>query len=330
MRRLLSVCDDALSMEKFGCDRRNVERFLDANGFDGLELMRWDPPPENAVPAERVIGRHLPFWPMWLDFWRGDREALIRQFGSEETAAWYYCAGSRQEFIELNRRFLTDAIAMGARYAVMHVSHSTLEDAYRRQGFSCGEEAIVDAFVDFVNEMAEGVDPGCALLFENHWYPGLTLLDPGAAQRLLHGVRWPDTGFVLDVGHMMQTADLEGERDAAAYILRVLDGLGPVRDRIRAVHLNSSLTGQALRDAYAHAAYQAEDSFYDRLVAALKHVGGIDRHHPFRHPDIQKVIAAAAPEFLVYELAADTLKDLQAAVQAQSGALGFDIQPKPR
>ncbi len=71
-----------------------------------------------------------------------------------------------------------------------------------------------------INEILKGLRIGYTVLFENHWFPGLTLLNRGEAQRLLDGVHYPHKGFVLDIGHLMNTkARIRTEEEAVAYIL---------------------------------------------------------------------------------------------------------------
>lgn len=321
MRKLLSISDDTWSLGKFGRDTIRIERFLEENGLHGLELMKWQNPPDNPIPKDKVIGRHLIFYPMWLDFWKEDRQALLRHFDSEENCFRYYNARSRQELVDNYRRDLTDSSDMGVEYVVFHVSHSTVEDAYAKS-FPYSDGEVIDAFIEMINEILEGVDIGYTLLFENHWFPGLTFLDKRAAEELIDGVRYPEKGFVLDIGHLMNTdARRRTGSDAVEYMLGVLNRLGGAVRHIKAIHLNNADAGVDVTEALAGGAYDPADTFENRLVAAMRHVGKMDPHKPFGHPDIQKVIDAVKPEYLVYELASDTFEELQIAVRAQNGAL---------
>ncbi len=36
------------------------------------------------LPPERITGVHLPFYTSWLDLWRGDENALLREYGTWE------------------------------------------------------------------------------------------------------------------------------------------------------------------------------------------------------------------------------------------------------
>ena len=317
MFRLLSLSDDTYSLEKFGGEAANIRAFLAQNGLDGLELMRWENPQEDAVPMEKVVGRHMPYWPTFLDFWRGDEKELIRQFDTLENCQGYYYASSRDEFVRARHNELLDAAKMDAKYVVFHVSHSQLAHCYTGRHPYCDEE-IIDAFIEFLNEILKDVPVRYEVLFENHWLPGLTFLDKEAAMRLLERVVYPNKGFVLDISHLMNTnRGLRDEKEAVDYILEKLESLGEAKRYIRTVHLNSSISGSKKITGE----YDAKADFMTRLIGAMRDVGGMDPHKPFCERGILRVLDSVRPEYLVYELAATSLAELQAAVTAQNEAL---------
>lgn len=312
-KKLLSLSDDPFSLARFDGKPENVRAALDENGFDGIELMRWhDPQPLPGIP---VVGRHMPYWPFWLDFRHGDKQALLRQFGSEDNIRRYYSAGSWEEFVQQRHGELKDAAAMGAQYAVFHVSHVELEHCYTH-AYTYSDEEIVRAFIAFINEAADGLDSGMALLFENHWYPGLKLTDKALADALMMDVRYPHKGFVLDISHMMLAEGKCTEAEAVDAILRNIENLGDMAAYIRTVHLNSAAGAQPL-----DMAYHAEADFETRLMEAFSYVGSMDPHKPFLHEGINRVLEAANPDYLVYELSFKTRKELKSIVNAQDGAL---------
>ncbi len=313
VKKLLSLSDDPYSLARFGGKPENARAALAGNGFDGIELMRWhDPQPLPGVP---VVGRHMPYWPFWLDFRRGDKQALLRQFGSNDNVRQYYSAVSWEEFVQQRRAELRDAATMGAQYAVFHVSHVELEHCYTH-AYTYSDEKIVRAFIEFINEAADELDSGMALLFENHWYPGLKLTDRTLAEALMRDVRYPHKGFVLDISHMMLAEGTSTEAEAVDAILRNIENLGDMAAYIHTVHLNSAAGAQPL-----DVVYHAEADFETRLMEAFRYVGGMDPHKPFLHEGINRVLQAVGPEFLVYELSFKTRKELKNIVNAQDGAL---------
>lgn len=312
-KKLLSLSDDLWSLKKLGSPE-TVREALAENGFDGIELIRWhDPQP---LPGVTVVGRHMPYWPTWLDFWRGDTDSLLRQFGSMDNVRTYFSATSREDFVSQRRTELLEAAAMGAQYAVFHVSHSELMHCYNH-AFTYTDEEIVRAFIEFINEAVEGLSEGPALLFENHWFPGLKLTERRLAELLMTGVRYPNKGFVLDTSHMMLTAGVKTEPEAVDAILGYIDGLGDMAAHIRTMHLNSAAGAHPLDGVY-----RPEADFETRLTEAFTFVGSMDPHRPFAYDGIRRVLDAVQPDFLVYELSFGTKDELREAVRRQDGAVG--------
>lgn len=313
MKKLLSLSDDPWSVEKLGGPDA-VREAIAKNAFDGIELVRWhDPQP---LPGVTVVGRHMPYWPTWLDFWRGDDASLMRQFGSTDNVRTYFSAASREDFVRQRRAELEEAEAMGAQYAVFHVCHSELEHCYNH-AFTYTDEDIVRAFVEFINEVTAGLQTGPALLFENHWFPGLKLNERRLAELLMTEVHYPNKGFVLDTSHMMLSSGVKTESEAVEMILRNIEGLGDMIENIRTVHLNSAEGAHPLDGKY-----NSEADFETRLMEAFQFVGSMDPHKPFQYDGIQRVLDAAEPEFLVYELSYGTKDELREAVRRQDGAVG--------
>ena len=320
MLRLTNLCNDDWSLGKLGRDAEALRTLLQQTGLDGYEWMRWGDGGLDALPREKLIGRHLHFWPMWLDFWRGDRGALLRQFGTE--AAWqtYYGAADQEAFVQNLRSELLDAEAWGARYAVFHVSHVELEHCYTSD-YTYTDDEIVDAAAELLNAATDGLALTLALLMENHWYPGLTLRVSDAAQRLLGGVRYANKGFVLDVGHLMNTnPNLREEQQAVDYIHATLDALD-CANAIRAMHLNCSFSGEYALASRGAPPWATAAPFEERLTACFGHVGKLDRHEPFLHPAIASVVRRVNPEYLVYELSTPSREELVQKVRAQNLAL---------
>lgn len=317
MIKLLSISDDEWSLKKFESRADNIRSFLDEHDIQGLELMHWQEEGTGEVPMDKVVGRHMLFWPNWLDFWRSDRRNLLKEFGSEQNWREYYNAESLEGFIAGRRGELADAAAMGVQYVVFHVSHVRMEECYSGR-YALSDREIVDAFSDMLNEALRGIKGNFTVLFENHWFPGLRLTDGDLAMRLLDGIRWPEKGFVLDISHLINTGPvIENEPEAVRYMLNILNGLGGAKDFIQAIHLNSPV-----KRASAHnKKYDREGDFMDRLIAVMKHVGGMDPHGPFAHADIRRVIDAVKPEYLVYELKSESLEELQDAVRIQNDSL---------
>ena len=315
MYKLLSISDDPWTIGRLGGPEA-VAAAIRVNGFEGIELMRWhDPLP---VPGVRIVGRHMPYWPTCLDFLRGNERELLRQFDSMDNARQYYSAASREDFVRQRRAELEEAAVMGAEYAVFHVTHVEMEHCFTHL-FTYSDAEIVQAFVDLINEVTQGLENGVTLLFENHWFPGLRLTDRTPAEALMTGLIYPRKGFVLDISHMMLAEGVGTEPEAVDAILKNIECLGDLAKSIRAVHLNSATGAQPL-----DMRYPADAPYEMRLAESFRYVGSIDPHKPFFHDGIRRVIEAANPEYLVYELSFDSVQQLSDIVRKQDNALKVD------
>ncbi len=322
MLKLLNFSVDPWDLDKFGNNADRMEAFLDRHGIAGFEMIQYANWDDCAVPKSRIVAAHSCFWPSWLDFWREDRDSLMRQFGDEATCREYYGFDSKSELVGYYRQSLDRAQAAGVKYVVFHVSHAEMEHAYT-YGFPYGDEEITDAFIDMMNEIVGGSIYDFDIVFENHWYPGLTLLDRGVAEKLINGFKHPRKGFVLDIGHMMNTdLELTSESEAADYIADKLKSLGSLARMIKVVHLNSSLTGEYVRQVIKEeSAYNPTLDFKTRHSLLYKHISMIDTHQPFMDPSIRRVIELASPDYLVYEFCVETLPELEHCVMSQNGVM---------
>lgn len=324
MLKLLNFADYSPIIEG---DRRGPEQlsaFLQKHRLDGVELiqhnrfMPWDP---QRIPAEQIKGLHMQFWPTWLDFWNGNSEEVLRQFSTREAYMEYYGGETRDALVEYYRKEIKIAQKIGVKYIVFHVSHVQVEHCFSYQ-FSYSDEDVVEAFIQMLNEVLMGVDAEFDLLLENQWWPGLTLLDRQIAHRLLRGIRYPRTGFVLDIGHMMNTnPQLKSEEEAAEYILEVLHHLGDIASFIKGIHLNSSLSGEYVKKVIKAGKSLEAGTFFERYDKACWHIAEIDQHKPFLHASIRQVIRQVSPSYLVYEFRADSLQDLERYIKLQNDAL---------
>lgn len=321
MKKLINICDDPYSLNKFDNSTNVIETLLKDNNLDGLELIRWNQVEENVIPKSKVKGVHLSFWPTWLDFWKTNKEELIRQFDDEKTYTQYYNAKSIEEFTQNYRKELIYADKIGAEYVVFHVSHVELEHCFNNN-YTYNDEEIVDAFIKMLNIILKDINIKITILFENHWYPGLTFLNKKLVEKLIKSIEYPHVGFVLDIGHLMNSnIYLKSEEDAVEYILDILENLGELRKHIKTIHLNSSLTGEYVTQSLKNNIYDDTENFNDRFIKTMKHVCSIDTHKPFTHPSINKILSLINPEFLVYELSTNSLDELNKAVELQNSII---------
>jgi hypothetical protein len=281
--------------------------FLRDYDLDGVELIQAGPVDQPHFPRPFIVGWHLPFWLSWLDFYRGDQAGLRAEFPDDQCLEYYFGGAEPGHLREVWRRELVLAEEQGARYAVIHVAACRHEDAITGR-FTLKDEEVIEAFSQLLNETVQGLSGRLLILLENLWWPGLTLLRPELVRRLLAGIAYPNLGLVLDCSHLMKTSPgLPSQKAAAAYLLRAVDRLGSLAERIRAVHLNRAFCGgggRAGRRLVPEPPEPPRDfSMFQRYFALLNGaISDSDPHLPFTSPAIGELIRLVRPDFLVHEL----------------------------
>ena len=315
MLELVNLSNCRTDLDLICNDACELASFLRHNALDGLEMMfcaPWDP---SVHRKEWIRGVHLQFWPSWLNFWRGDMDELLRQFGTKENIVDIYGGLQRQDWLERYRANIRQAVAAEAGYVVFHVCHNRLSEVYN-WNFSATSHEVVTASIELINELVDEIPSDMALLLENLWWPGLTLLDRNLVAQLMEGIRHPRTGIMLDTGHLMNTrSDLRTQEEGIDYILRTLEELGPWREYIRGIHLHYSLSGNYVRRM------RQQETAEHTLVETLTHVMAIDRHLPFDTAAVGRILNYVAPSWLVHEFVQKSAGDWEGKVRRQRQAL---------
>lgn len=323
MLRLMNISNSTYDLNRFSNDYCMIKKFLDNHFLNGLEMIQCDQWSEKSIPSSMIKGLHMRFWPIWLDFWRNDIKELLRQFGSEDQYISYYGGKTRDSIMNYYRNEIKTACDIGVKYIVFHVSHVQLEHCYNYE-FTYTDEEIIDAFIEMINELLDGINAHFDLLLENQWWPGLTLLDKGIANKLLKGIKYNNIGFMLDIGHMMNTnTELRSEEEAVNYILKVLKILGETSAYIKGIHLNSSLSGEYVKKQIKdYTCGNTNDNFFDRYIKSFAHIAKIDTHRPFMNTSINCVIDFVKPKYLVYEFITNSYEELEQYISQQNRVLG--------
>ena len=289
-------------------------------GFDGVELM-WFGDDERITP-DMVSGVHLSCLTTWYDFWTGNEEALLREFGDLQTVEMVYGSLDPHSLVDHYRRNMEVAHRYGAKYVVFHVAEATAEETLT---FRCHHTSaqIIDANCDLLNEVFADEDGSIALMLENLWYPGLMLLEPVMTRRLFEGVRYANKGIMFDTGHLMHTDfSIRTQEQGLTYINRCIDmneqaGLLPL---FRGMHLHQSTTGefcQSLRDN----PLQLGDTYGKRIEQVFTNVFKIDQHRPFTCPGVADMISRLPLEFLTWEFITSSREQHGEFLAAQRAAL---------
>lgn len=315
MLQLVNLSNYTSDIELINNSAECLQTFLNYHHLDGLEMMfcdRWD---ASVHKKKWIQGVHLRFWPAWLDFWRGDKQELLKQFGSEDNIIAFYGALTREDWLTIYRENIRTAVKSGAKYLVFHVSHTRIPELFNWQ-FSASDGEVIEATIELVNELVGEIPPDVALLFENLWWPGLTLKNPILVARLLENVKHPNVGIMLDTGHLMNTnSDLTSEDEGVDYIITTLEGLGEYRHYVRGVHLHKSLSG-----AYIKKSRCIKMEKYD-MAQVMNHVLQIDQHQPFTTSAVQKLVDYIKPDFLVHEFMYSSMEEWSQKIMTQKNAL---------
>ena len=322
---------ELVNISNADCDRENLlenrtdalANMIERYGLDGIEFMLCAPWDRAMYPPAYIKGVHLLFWPSWLDFWRGDKAALLAEFGTEENILAYYGSLDVGDWVESWKENLRQAAVCRPQYLVFHVAHNVTSEMYTRE-FAHTDEEVIEGTIELVNEIAAEIPQGTRLLFENLWWPGLTFQKPQLASALLERVSHADTGFMLDVGHLMNTnLALASEEDGAHYVKETYRNLGELGKRVYGVHLHQSLSGSyTKRMMREHAGEHRSLSWQE----AMEYVLQVDRHQPFQTDAARRIVDLVRPEYLVHEFIQRSRSDWEEKLRTQQRALRSDVQ----
>ncbi len=315
MIELINLSDYVDSLAMFQHNRNNIACFLQEHDLDGIEMMFCDDRADPQITSGLIRGCHLRFWPNWIDFWQGNSLELKKEFKTGQAVNQYYGGLTPAVLIENYRNNIRIAIDAGAEYLVFHVSQTRSAETFTWQ-FSYSDEQVIDATIELVNMFADDIPNHVALLFENLWWPGLTLLRPALVEKLLCGINHNNTGIMLDTGHLMNTnPQLNSQEDGVRYILHTLANLGELSRRVQGIHLHYSLSGSFVN---SHRYKQLPELSFE---AIMQHIMNIDQHLPFSERCAQLIIDKVQPNYLVHEFVANSLAQWSRCLGIQKQAL---------
>ena len=297
-----------------------AEREIRAAGCDGAELIWSGEDLPAALPCPDCLGYHLVFYPDWIDLWNEDFAALERKFGSEEKWRAFF-GGGREELVATYAADMARAAEAGAKYAVFHVSDVSVEEGYTYEWLH-SDEAVIDAAAELINLLCEREKPPFSVLVENQWWPGFTFTDPKKTARLLDAIETDDKGILLDVGHLMNAnTALRTQEEGAEYVAEMVRAHGKLAERIRAMHLHYSLSGEYVRANTGRLPADLPEEYFERFAYSYAHILNIDRHQPWTSPAVRGLVELVSPEYLTHELSASGPEARLAAVRIQRAAL---------
>ncbi|KYH34967.1 endonuclease 4 [Clostridium tepidiprofundi DSM 19306] len=318
MYKLISMSNFYGELKRFDNNYENIREFLREYDFDGIELVQYEPWNDKSIPKDIIKGLHLRFYPIWIDFWRGDKEKLIKKFQNEENIKMIYGSMDKISIVNQYKKELEIAQKLDVEYVVFHVCHVDILECYTYD-FKYSDEEIIDEAIDLINTIFNGSEYSFKLLFENLWWPGLTLKSRQLVQKLIDKVEYSNVGIMLDTGHLINTnTGIENIEQAVEYILNILKNLGETKRYIKGIHLNYSLSGKYVMESINKYTDNKIDYDFIRMYKEVySHIINIDKHKPFIHNGVCDIIKELDLDFLIYEFITDSLKQLKEFVDIQ-------------
>ena len=322
MLQMMNLTNTSYDLERFS-GAEDLDAYCAKYGLDGVELMPWGENNAGYIPKSRIVGVHLGYFPCWVDFWRGDEEALLREYGSLEEVRARFGGDDPRVLVDFYRRQFAFAREVGARYVVFHVSDVSLEETLSYQ-FLHTDEQVVRASLELISQALGDEDWDFEFLAENLWWPGFTMTRPEITRELMEGLPARKKGIMLDTGHLMHTRlDLSSQEEAVEYIHACLDRHGDMARWVRGLHLQCGLTGDFVKSMLAKQPVLA-GSYQERLGQTYEYVLGIDPHGPFDSPAVRGLVDRARPEYLTHEFITWDLAEATRFLLRQRAALGLD------
>lgn len=319
MKKLISLAiGSQLVVEGFNSDYQAVQAYLEKHQLDGVEMIMYGDDQIDLIPQSLVVGQHLLYWPNWIDFWQGNQQALLKDFLNKKNIMGYYGFESPDAMITYYKKEFKGAKKLQAEYMVYHVSNASFEDIFT-YNHKYHSRLVMTAAIELINQVFVGDGP--LLLFENLMWPGLTYTDPLLTQWFYDQIAYKNKGFVLDISHLMATnSTVKSEEEGIAYVHEVLDSMGSLVAHIKAIHLNKTIAGAYLQEDHSeqHRRFLASTDMMERYEIIHQHITQIDGHMPFDHPGVMTIIQRVQPDYLVYELKANSMDELTQGIDLQN------------
>lgn len=286
-------------LERF-IDKEDLIQFYSKYGIDGIELQKVQDLQEKYLHQDMIIGMHLPFFSTWVDFYKGDMDKVLKEYGSMEVVEQIYGGTEKSAIIKVYQEQLEYAHLIGAKYVVFHICDVSIEESFTGR-FLHSDEEVIDVSCKLINELLNGKDYQFDFLMENLWWPGLNFKNPSMTKRLLDGVNYKKKGLMLDTGHLMHTnEELKTLDEALEYIKTVVNELGPLKEYIKGMHLHQSLTGERAKSMRG-SKIELKQDYLERMYQVYEYIFQLDEHKPFVCEGIKEFIEEMNPQYLTYE-----------------------------
>jgi sugar phosphate isomerase/epimerase len=318
----MNISNSLYDLEKFGGQWHHLEKFIKKHQLDGIELILYKDRYLDKIDSNHLIGLHLRYFPTWLEFYNNDQDALIEMFDTKEAIKAYYGGLKPEVLVDVFKEEYESAKKLSVEYMVYHVGHVTNADAFSFE-FDYSDEDVLEATVDLVNK-AFDQDSEIDLLFENLWWPGMNLLDQEKTKKFLDQINYKNKGIMLDLSHLMITnPSIRTPREATDYILEKINALGDLKEYIKGIHLNMSISGDYIKKNHVptYKKIQKLSDGFEKYQKIVEHIKRIDQHLPYDDSGIHEIIALVKPEYIVFEFSSKTYEEIDEFAHQQNKIL---------
>lgn len=295
---------------KLGID---LATYTNSLKLDGIEQLIYS----NDIDLkykDLTIGTHLRYWPYWLDFWWENTsrlEKIFPQDKNQQNLSKIYQAKDKYTWLEVIKDNIRHALALEPQYLVWHVSEANNEEIFTYD-FHYTNKEVLSATSEVFNEVMSVIPENTLVLFENLWWPGLTLRNREEVGYFFDKLQHKNVGIMLDTGHLMNTnTNLTSQQEALRFLDKTINNLGAEKKLIKGMHLNCSLSGK-YQQSFKH---EQPLNLVDKMI--WQHITQIDKHDIFTTHEIKDFITEINPEFVVHELCYDSLIDLKNKLNIQ-------------
>ena len=298
-----------------------VDEEVKSLGLDGLEVIADPDDLADDIPLSLVAGYHMTFYVDWVDFWRHDEKALMRKYRSWEEIESVYRGRQPEDLMRHFRDDLATAQRLKAPYLVFHVSDVSLEEGYTYRWLHT-DQGVLDASIEFINELLRDVEPTFDFLVENQWWPGFRFTEPEKTEYLLSRIDYPRVGIMLDTGHLMNAnPKIATQADGIAWIMKNIASHGELSKRIYGLHFHQSVSGAYVRKHTGFLPPEYSDDYFHNFSISYPHVQRIDRHLPWTDPNCVRILDTIQPKYLTHELSYGPNRPQLGAVKRQLGTI---------
>lgn len=271
---------------------------------------------DNLEIKDIIKGLHLRFFPSWIDLYFKSEEKLLEELGNHKNIK-SFCGGiTKEEMLSYYRAELDLAQKMEVEYVVLHPCNVNLFECMTYE-FKYSNMEILEKVVDIINQIFDENKYSFKLLLENVWWSGLTLTSYDEVDYLIKSINYKNVGFMLDMGHMINTnLEIRNSDEAIDYIEKNLEKLKEYSNYIYGVHLNYSLSGEYTKQAIK-LNKERKLSINTILSEVYDHVFKIDSHNPFENMKIKKIINSLPIKYLVFEFLGETEEKVEEKLKKQ-------------